>query len=658
MFEFRDVSLHFGTQDVLRHVGFRINKGEHVGIVGPNGAGKSTVFQLITGELTPAHGQILFDGKPRIGHLHQQLHPHNEGDSLLSYALRAIPRLETIEQEIHALEAQLADIREEAARARILNRLGECQTEFEHLGGYDIETRIKAALGGLGFHERDFSRPFTEFSGGWQMRAELARTITAQPDLLLLDEPSNYLDLPAVEWVQRFLREFQGTILLISHDRYLLRTLTSLTLEVDAGAVNRYQGGLDYYMRERETRHASLLASKANQDRRRQQIESFVNRFRATSTKASQVQSRIKELDRMETIHVPKQASTTGHIRIAPPPHCGSEVLRLEEAGFCYTPEAWIFRQLSVSIDKGDRVAIVGYNGMGKTTLLRVMAEVRSPCEGRRVLGHKVIPGYLSQEFSETIPDGRSVLNVVKEAAPDRSEGDTRSLLGSFGFSGDDVQKPAGVLSGGEKIRLAFARLFANPPNLLLLDEPTTHLDLNGRRTLEEALKHYAGTVCFVSHDVEFTRAIATRVIDINDTGVRLISGGYDYYVDKLQTTAASSRAPAGNRRDADAAGTGQSRKEQRKARVQQRAKRQPRIRELRRRLQAAEARVAELELEQQALVDSLSQGDLAGADYADSNRRLTALQTDLATVNHLWEQAALELEQLEAPDNGQASDS
>lgn len=651
MFEFRDISLHFGTQDVLENVSFRVNKGEHVGIVGPNGAGKSTLFQLITGELTAAHGQVLFDGKPRIGHLHQQLHAHDASDSLLSYALRAIPRLEEIERTIHELQTQVDDTRDEDTRARLLKRLGEEQTEFEHLGGYAIETRVKSALGGLGFHEKDFDRPFGEFSGGWQMRAELTRTLTAHPDLLLLDEPSNYLDLPAVEWLQRFLREFEGTMLLISHDRYLLRTLTTTTLEVDAGAVTRYQGGLEYYLREREVRHTSLLAAKANQDRRRQQIESFVNRFRATSTKASQVQSRIKELEKMEIIRVPRQASTSGHLRIAPPPHCGTEVVRLEAAGFGYTPDTWIFRDLSLSVKRGDRIAIVGYNGMGKTTLLRVLAGVRAPREGRRVLGHKVVPGYLSQEFSETIPDDRSVLNVVKEAAPDRSEGDTRSLLGSFGFSGDEAQKPAGVLSGGEKIRLAFARLFANPPNFLLLDEPTTHLDLNGRRTLEQALKSYPGTLCFVSHDVEFTRAIARTVIEIGDDGVRIITGGYDYYVEKSKEGTSTPRDRPETKQGPVASEPPQNRKAQRIARAQERAKRQPRIRELHRRMAATEKRVAELEAEQQTLLDQLSAGTLGPDDYATSNRRLSELQTDLSTVNHLWEQAALEMEHLEAPD-------
>ena len=707
MIDFRDVSIHFGTQDVLRHATFRINRGERVGIVGPNGAGKSTVFALITGEQQPDGGVIDIEGSPRIGHLHQQLHAHSDDDTLLSYAMRAEPRLEELERTIHALEAQLAtqsgakgishaegaeyaekQLREGAAesvagaapsapssasRAPLLAALGDAQTEFEHLGGYDLEARVKAALCGLGFHVADFQRPFADFSGGWKMRAELVRSIITEPELLLLDEPSNYLDLPAVEWMQKFLREYEGTLLLISHDRFLLRTLTDTTVEIDGCTATRYSGGLDFYLRERQTRYATLVAAKKNQDRLREQTQRFIDTFRYTPTKAAQVQSAVKRLEKMEEIVVPRQASTAGHLRLPPAERSGTTVLRLEDAGFTYDGERWIFRHLTFDIARGDRVAIVGYNGMGKTTLSRLLAGMRPPSEGIVDFGTKVVPGYVSQEFSEIIPPERSLLQAIRLADSSLTEAEARSLLGAFGFSGDDAFKESGVLSGGEKIRLAFARLYAQKPNLLVLDEPTTHLDLNGRAALEKSLAAYEGTVVVISHDVEFIRAVGTRVVAFEDDGLRLFGGTYDDYRARRDAPVGSSQlgvrssqsavggSPSGagktgnceqetaNSRSGDAgAGKRLSAKELRIARAEERARIAPRRNDLKRRVEQSEARITALEEEQKALVASLESAG-PGTDFAAVNRRLAEIQRDLDVVNALWEQAAAELSILES---------
>ena len=677
MIDFRDVSIHFGTQDVLRHATFRVNRGERVGVVGPNGAGKSTVFALITGEQQPDGGRVDIEGSPRIGHLHQQLHAHSADDTLLSYAMRAEPRLEELERTIHALEAQLAeggdDSKRTTASEAALAALGDAQTEFEHLGGYDLEARVKAALCGLGFHVADFQRPFADFSGGWKMRAELVRSIITEPELLLLDEPSNYLDLPAVEWMQKFLREYEGTLLLISHDRFLLRTLTDTTVEIDGCTATRYSGGLDFYLRERQTRYATLVAAKKNQDRLREQTQRFIDTFRYTPTKAAQVQSAVKRLEKMEEIVVPRQASTAGHLRLPPAERSGTTVLRLEDAGFTYDGERWIFRHVSFDIARGDRVAIVGYNGMGKTTLSRLLAGMRPPSEGIVDFGVKVVPGYVSQEFAEIIPPERSLLQAIRLADPALTEAEARSLLGAFGFSGDDAFKEAGVLSGGEKIRLAFARLYAQKPNLLVLDEPTTHLDLNGRAALEKSLAAYEGTVVVISHDVEFIRAVGTRVVAFEDDGVRLFGGTYDDYrarrdasagssqfaVRSSQFGVGSSQAGAGktgnceqetaNSRSGDAgAGRRLSAKELRIARAEERARIAPRRNDLKRRVEQSEARIMALEEEQKALVASLEAAE-PGLDFAAVNRRLAEIQRDLDVVNALWEQAAAELSILES---------
>lgn len=632
MIDFIQVSKRFGAQEVLRDVTFRINAGERIGVVGPNGAGKSTIFHLIFGEAEVDGGEIVLPRHVRIGHLRQQLNPHAVEQSLLAYTEDSIPELKTIPAEIHEMESRIGDMTNDE-KERALRRIGELQHTFEHLGGYEMRARAEAALGGLGFHVEEFDQPFASFSGGWQMRAELARTLIAHPDLLMLDEPSNYLDLPAVEWLQKFLRGYEGTMLLISHDRYLLRSLADVTLEIANGDATRYQGGYDYYLKERVTRMEHQLAAKRNQDRERERIESFIRRFRAKSTKASQVQSRIKQLEKMETIEAPSTAPNLSKIRLADPPHSGHEILRLEKAGFTYDHKRWIFRGLDLNINRGEKVALVGYNGMGKTTLLRTLAGQLKPAEGRRVLGHKAVGGYQSQDFAETMPPEKSVYHIVKESNPAASEAHIRGLLGGFGFSGDAVDKTCEVLSGGEKIRLAFARLFIDPPNFLLLDEPTTHLDINGREALESALKEYKGALCVVSHDVTFVRHIAEHIVAIDDSGVSRYPGGYDYFLQKQEergegsteartTGGATSPSPATDKPAAKG-------KDARKARAQQR--------EAEKALKKIEEKIEKLTGEQAALTDEMmSRRD---ADFAAINTRLAAIQTMIQQLETEWEQ-------------------
>ena len=690
MLDFRGISVHYGHQDVLTDVTFRVNKGDRVGVVGPNGSGKSTLFKIILGEMSTDTGELLIESSPRIGFTRQNPAPDTPEETLLDYALRGIPGLSEMEAEMEALEADLSDPVK-------MRRYGELQTKFEHLGGYDIETRVKIALGGLGFATEDFAKPFKSFSGGWRMRAELSRVLASKPDLLLLDEPSNYLDLPAVEWLQKFLKAYDGTLMLISHDRYLLRTLTNIIVEVDAGTATRYEGDLDYYLTEREVRYEHLKAAKENQDRHREQLQRFVDRFRAQATKAAQAQSRQKLIDKIDEARIvlPKRYTNSGRLRLAEPPPSGIEMFRCENLGFSYDGVKKVFSGLSFNIMRGDKVALIGYNGLGKTTLLRLIAGTRQATEGKAVLGHNVVPGYLSQEFAETIPPDLTVYRNAKNAWDAHGGGPEkvfRNQLGAFGFDENDVEKPAGVLSGGEKIRLAFLRLFLTAPNFLLLDEPTTHLDLDGRRLLQDALRKYAGTILLVSHDIDFVRAVATSILEITREGIRSYPGGYDYYCEKKAERERNNRiielsngrmgasngrmgsshgrmgasngrmeGEATTKRPNDQTSKQQdiqttklpndqtsklSAKDIRKQRAAERAKVAPKLRELKARVATAEQKIDELQKALDAASAELF-NPTPTTDFAEANRKVRTLQFEIDRYTADWEEAATELEAL-----------
>ncbi len=644
MIEFRDVSVRYGPEALFEHASFKINAGERVGVVGPNGSGKSTLFKLILGDLTPDTGDVLHEGSPRIGFVRQHLEPDSPEQTLLQYCLEGIPGFEQTEREIARLEELLPSLTDPDEKERTLRSLGDAHTRFEQMGGYSLEARVKESLGGLGYATEDFNKPFATFSGGWRMRAELSRVLASKPALLLLDEPSNYLDLPAVEWLQRFLKAFDGTLVLISHDRYLLRAITKLTLEVDGGTVTRYNGPLDYYLEERELRYRQLVQAKANQDRKREQLERFVERFKAKASKATQAQSREKQIEKLEEIRLPARSRTAGYMRLPPAPHAGAEIVRLENAAYAYPgSDKNIFSALDLRVMNGDKIAIVGYNGMGKTTLLRLLAGVREPTEGKAVFGYHVAPGYQSQDLAETMNPDETVFGIAKAAAGALPEKELRNRLGGFGFDVNDCAKQVKVLSGGEKIRLAFVRIFLNPPNFLLLDEPTTHLDLEGRETLQKAVRDYNGTVVLVSHDVEFVRGTATNILEVSRAGIRRFPGGYDYYLEKIAADTTPEVIEDTQRENKVSA------KDLRRQRAQERAAKAPEMKRLKRKVAEAEAAIAALEAEQATILESLGDGSLDAQGMAEAGKRLKALEFDLGKQTMEWEEAALALEALSA---------
>ena len=649
MLDFKGISVHYGHQDVLTDVTFRVNAGDRIGVVGPNGSGKSTLFKIVLDELSTDHGELIIEGSPTIGSTRQNPEPEFPEETLLQYAVRGVPGFCELEARMKALEVRMD------AGEDVFKEYGEVQTAFEHMGGYDLETRVKVALGGLGFSVEEFDKPFKSFSGGWRMRAELSRVLASTPDLLLLDEPSNYLDLPAVEWLQKYLKQYQGTLMLISHDRYLLKTLTDIIVEVDAETVTRYEGDLDWYLHEREVRYEHLKAAKENQDHHREQLQRFVDRFRATASKAAQAQSRQKLIDKIDEVRIvlPKRYTQSGRLRLAEPPSSGIEMFRCENLTFSYDGVKNILNDVSFNITRGDKVALIGYNGLGKTTLMRIIAGTRQPTAGKAVLGHNVVPGYLSQEFAETIPPDVSVYRNAKNAWDAHGGGPEkqfRNQLGAFGFDENDIEKPAGVLSGGEKIRLAFLRLFLTAPNFLLLDEPTTHLDLDGRRLLQDALKKYPGTILIVSHDIEFVREVATSVLEITREGVRSFPGGYDYYCEKkaqMVTQSGGVRPAAvqdGSRSpDASASPTA---KELRQQRAAERAKNAPRVKELKKRVETAEKKIDELQQKLDEASEELF-NPKPTTNFEELNRTVRTLQFEIDRYTADWEEAATELETL-----------
>ncbi len=640
MIDFQNIYKGYGAQELLIDASFRINKGEHVGIVGANGSGKSTIFGIITGDIDADKGMIAIPKDLRIGYLRQHLNYDIKTETLISFTANAIPELKTFQKEIKLLEQKLnSKALSDSEKTKLLEKIGKLQSKFEHLGGYSIDKKAETALTGLGFHPEQFEMPLSTFSGGWQMRAGLAKTLISDPDILLLDEPSNYLDVPAIEWLQKFLRSYPGTLLLISHDRYLLKTLTNITFEVNLGKVTRYAGDYDYYMLERKTREQHLKSRKANQDKKIDQIEKFVDRFKYKASKANQVQSRIKMLDKLERITLSNNLSYNGKLQFPTPPKCGHEIMRIENGGITYDNKTWILKNLDLRIERGEKIGIIGYNGTGKTTLLRALADIKQISSGKLTKGFDVIIGYQAQEFGEILSPESTVYDTVKSVCKDASN--LRSLLGSFGFSDENANKQCKVLSGGEKIRLLFARIFANPPNFLILDEPTTHLDIHARENLQEVLKQYKGTVCIVSHDIEFLRNVATTVIAMTPPGIKKYFGNYDYYLEKSRENEISNKdiSPIPQPETAN------EKKLKRQQRAAVRQKFDADKKRLTQTVSKLENELETLEQEKEELHKKLMHESNI-ADYPNINRRLKEIDYEINIVSENWETSAMKLEE------------
>jgi ATPase subunit of ABC transporter with duplicated ATPase domains len=535
MISLTNINKQYGRQLIFVDASFQLNPGEKVGLVGPNGAGKTTLFRMIVGEEVPDEGDVTVPKKLTIGYFRQDVEEMS-GRSVLDEAIAGSGRLGDLHHELEALQHAMEDPEQADRLEKVLSRFGEVQEEYEHLGGYTLEAQAREVLHGLGLADDQIDGDVGALSGGWKMRVALARVLLGKPDVLLMDEPTNHLDIESIIWLEQFLKSLNGALLMTSHDREFMNRIVTKVAEIDAGEITSYSGDYDFYERERAIRETNQQAAYARQQAMLAKEQRFIERFKTHAAKASQVQSRIKALDKIEKIELPKKRQIV-KFEFRTPPRSGDQVAVVENLHKKYGQRV-IYDGLNLTIRRGERWAVMGKNGAGKTTLLKMMAGVLSPDEGEVRLGASLKMGYFAQQSLDIMDPDLTIVEQLQNDFPREGLGALRTLAGAFQFSGDDVDKKIRALSGGEKSRLAMARMLFNPPNFLVLDEPTNHLDLATKEMLVEQLKQYEGTMLFVSHDRMFLRGLGQRVLELGgESGTSrdplVYPGSYVEYVQK-----------------------------------------------------------------------------------------------------------------------------
>ena len=641
--------LEFGDRALFREISFRVGPHDRIGLVGSNGAGKSTLLRILTGEMSADSGGIARAKYVSVGYLPQEGMSaagrtlYGEAESVFADILGT----QTALDEVHRRMGETDHESEEFAE--LLEVYGELQHRLESSDAFRIKTGIEKVLTGLGFSESDFARQTDEFSGGWQMRIALAKLLLAQPSLLLLDEPTNHLDLDSLRWLEEYLLTYEGAVIIVSHDRRFLDNMTTKTYELSMGTLTEYAGNFSFFVTEKAARRQQQLAAYRNQQQQIKQTEQFIERFRYKATKARQVQSRIKQLEKLELIEIEDEEGGI-HFGFPPAPHSGRVVMELKGVRKRYG-DLRVFEGLDLDIDRGDRIAFVGVNGAGKSTLARILAGIEPFDAGERVVGHNVTISYFAQHQAEELNPSYDVLQTVDEVATGDIRRRLRTLLGCFLFSGDDVFKKVRVLSGGEKSRLALAKMLLQPSNLIVMDEPTNHLDMRSKGVLQEALAGYEGSFVIVSHDRDFLDPIVTKVVEFRRGRVRTYPGNVSDYID----TRAKEEMRALPQAPGKASPAAQGEKERKRLEAEERQRRYRKTRPLREAITALEASLESMEKEKAGLAARMADPEFyrEGEQVKKVHARYGELEEELGGAYFRWNELAKQLEEMESGPGG-----
>lgn len=642
------ISKAYGPKVLLSEASLQVNRGDRIGLVGPNGAGKSTLLKMVLEQVDPDAGTIQLQRGGEIGYLPQEM---------ADVADETIVELATAVREDATVLRRIV-VTETADAASLGCSIEECHRRFQEMDGYRLEATASKVLVGLGFKASDLQRPVRELSGGWIMRAHLARLLVQEPDLLMLDEPTNHLDLPSLRWLQAHLERYRGAIFLISHDREFLNRVVDSIVDVERSGLRRYRGNYDAFLEQKAADEEQAQAAYQNQQKEIDRLMNFVNRFRAKNTKAKQAQSKLKQIERMEKVDAPVSEDRSIEFSFPQPKRSGQRVIVLKGVDHAYGA-LQVYKNVEFEAERGQRIGLVGPNGAGKTTLLKLLAGVESIQTGERLLGHHVELGYFSQHRVETLDLNSTVFDEALRSAKSVTETYARSVLGCFMFRGDEVFKQVRVLSGGEKSRLALVKLLLNPPNLLLMDEPTTHLDIDSVEALVFALRQFEGTLIFVSHDVHFLRSLAEHVIHVEHGTIRHYHGQYDYYIDKMEAEEAAGFADKLPKpSETEAQGAAVSSKERRRRDAQERKERAKRRKVFQSAAERLEKQVIETEERLAELAEILTDRSIyRDPERAKSLRREeTDKKASLEAVTAEWEEAAAAYAQLMETESGGVS--